>query len=295
MYFQLNKKKYIELWLQGSLYFKSGLLQSSVIHDGIQGKPVDKLSSSNNTDCSGEKDDFQRLSLYGSPEDITDYSVQDHPVVLQGNVQLYSSESGQNFSYLPKHISDPSNKSKSEQTVRERKELTLPLQGLTAFGPSKIGHNVRATLAYAALSAVMEGDEAGNFPVQWFDGHDEDQFHKLRRAASTGSLSDNFLHSNSETVSDNGMLETSSLPIIQSRSCDKNISSTTESVTDYQMKKALGHSRSKSDQIGLPKFQKHESLIERPRRGEIEKQNSFSGVSRLSSSLPSTSGKYLIS
>lgn len=297
LYFQLNKSKYIEVWLQESAYFHAGLLESSVVLNHIQGKPVDELSSSNSTDSSSEKDDFQRLSLYGSPEDsqieLTDYSVYHPAVLLQENIELYPSKSGQNFSYLPRNDDlDPSSEierkstSQKENTVRERNKLTLPLQRLKAFGPSKIGQNVRATLAYAALSAVTEGEETATCPGEWFDGHDEDQFHKPRRA-STGSLNENLLCSESETISNNGSV----LPTVETRSCGKYVSSSTESVTDHQMRKALGHTRSKSDQVGVPKFHKHKSVIEVPRYSDSKNQDSFSGVSRLSSSLPTTSGK----
>ncbi|XP_078381012.1 run domain Beclin-1-interacting and cysteine-rich domain-containing protein-like [Oculina patagonica] len=296
----LNKKKSIELWLHESAYFNAGLVQSSL--DDIQGKPVDELSSSNNTDSSSENDDFQMLSFYGSPTEdsqieVADYSAHHPAVLLEENVQLYSTNSSQNFCYLPGNIDvDPScieisNKkstSQKENAVGERNRLTLPLEGLSALGPSKIGPNVRATLAYAALSAVTEGEETATSPAAWFDGNDEDQFYKPRRA-STGSLSENLLCSKS-TFCNNGTLETSTLPTVKTGSCDKKLSSTSESVTDPQLtRKAFGHSRSKSDQIGVPKLKKNEFLIEGPRCSESKKQDSYNGISRLSSSLPTTS------
>ena len=300
--FKLNKKKYIEVWSQDSPYFHAGLLEPSVVLDRIHGKPGDELSSSNSTDSSSEKEDFQRLSLYGSPEDtqieMTDYSVYHPAVLLQENIELYPSESGQNFSYiLPRNGDlDPSSEfkrkstSQIENTVEEGINLTLPSQRLKSFGPSKIGQNVRATLAYAALSAVTEGEESATCPGEWFDGHDEDQFHKPRRA-STGSLNENLVCPKSETISNIGSLETSILPIVTTSSSDKYASSSYESVTDHQIRKALGHTRSKSDQVGVPKFHKHKSVIEVPRYSDIENQDSFSSVSRMSSSLPTTSGK----
>lgn len=300
--FKLNKKKYIEVWLQDSAYFHAGLLESSVLPDHIQGKPGDELSSSNSTDSSSGKEDFQRLSLYGSLEDsqieMTDYSDYHPAVLLQENIELYPSESGQNFSYiLPRNGNlDPSSEikrkstSQKENTVGEGNNLTLPSQRLNSFGPSKIGQNVRATLAYAALSAVTEGEETATCPGEWFDGHDEDQFHKPRRA-STGSLNENLVCPTSEAISNNGSLETSILPYVKTRSCDKYVSSSSESVTDHQMRKALGHTRSKSDQRGVPKFHKHKSVIEVPKYHESENQDSFSSVRRMSSSLPTTSGK----
>ena len=299
--FKLNKKKYTEVWLQESEYFHAGLLESSVVSDHIQGKHGNELSSSNSTDSSSEKDDFQRLSLYGSPEDsqieMTDYSVYHPADILPENIELYPSECGQNFSYLTRNGNlNPSSEikrsstSQKENTVGEGNNLTLPSQRLKSFGPSKIGQNVRATLAYAALSAVTEGEETASCPGEWFDGRDEDQFHKPRRA-STGSLDENLVCSKSETISNNGLLETSILPIVKTRSCDKYVSNSSESVTDHQIRNALGHTRSKSDQVGVPKFRKHKSVIEVPRYNDSENQDSFSSVSRLSSSLPTTSGK----
>lgn len=294
--FKLNKKKYIEGWLQDSAYFHAGLLESSVLPDHIQGKPGDELSSSNSTDSSSEKEDFQRLSLYGSPEDsqieITDYSVYRPAVLLQENIELYPSESGQNFSYLLRNDDlDPSSEirgksaSRKDDTAGEGNHVTLPSQRLKSFRPSKIGHNVKATLAYAALSAVTESEETATCPGEWFDGHDEDQFHKPRRA-STGSLNENLVCPKSETISNNGLLETSILP-----THDKYVSSSSASVTDHQIRKGLGHTRSKSDQVGVPKFLKQKSVTEVPRYNDFENQDSFRTVSRLSSSLPSTSGK----
>ena len=299
--FKLNKKKYIEGWLQDSAYFHAGMLESSVLPDHIQGKPGDELSSSNSTDSSSGKEDFQRLSLYGSPEDsqieITDYSVYHPAGLLQENIELYPSECGQNFTYLPRNGDlDPSSEIgrkstfQKKNTVVEENNLTLPSQSLKSFRPSKIGHNVRATLAYAALSAVTEGDETATCPSEWFDGHDEDQFHKPRRA-STGSLNENFVGSKSETISKNGLLETTILPIVNTRSCDKYVSGSSESVTDHQVRKTSGHTRSKSDQVGVPKFHKQKSVTEVPRYNDSDNQDSFSSVKRLSSSLPSTSGK----
>ena len=299
--FKLNKKKYIEGWLQDSAYFHAGMLESSVLPDCIQGKPGDELSSSNSTDSSSEKEDFQRLSLYGSPEDsqieITDYSVYHPAGLLQENIELYPSESGQNFSYLRRNGDlDPSSEigrkstSQKENAVLEGNNLTLPLQRLKSFRPSKIGQNVRATLAYAALSAVTEGEETASCPGEWFDGHDEDQFHKPRRA-STGSLNENLVCSKSETISKNGLLETSFLPIVKTRPCDKYVSDSSESVADHQVRKTFGHTRSKSDQVGVPKFYKHKSVTEVPRYNDNDNKDSFSSVKRLSSSLPSTSGR----
>ena len=300
--FKLNKKKYIEVWLQDSAYLHAGLLDSSVLPDHIQGKSGDELSSSNSTDSSCEKEDFQRLSLYGSLEDsqieMSDYSVYHPAVILQEDIELYPSESGQNFSYiLPRNDDlDPSSEikrksiSQKENIVGEGNNLTLPSQKLKSFGPSKVGQNVRATLAYAALSAVTEGEETATCSGEWFDGLDEDQFDKPRRA-STGSLNENLVCPKSETTSNNGSLETSILLNVKTRSCDNYVSSSSESVTDHQIRKAVGHTRSKSDQVGVPKFHKHKSVIEVPRYIESENQDSFSSVRRLSSSLPTTSGK----
>lgn len=282
--------------------FNAGLLQSPIIPEGIQGKDVDELSSSNSTSCSSEKDYLQSCSLYSSPEDghieISDDSVYS-PVDLQGKL-LYYSESGHNFSFLPKNNRDPTSgnqstvKSRShrEQIIGERDKSTVPLQGFTAFGSLKTGQNVRATLTYAALAAVMENDEPASHPAQWFDTADENKSRKVRRA-STGSLDNNLLYSETEKVLNNGVLEPSNLETINTGSCGKNSSSPIESVTEYQMRKAIGHSRSRSDQLGVTKFQKHEFFIDVSKSGGNEKENSFSDVSRLSSSLPTTSGTNL--
>lgn len=299
LYFQLNKQKSIELWLHESAVFNAGLLQSTVVLDDVKDKPVDELSSSNSTNSSGENEDFQMLSLYGSPDDnqieMADCSVY-HPGVLFEETNQLSS---QNFCYLPKNIIelDPSSEGKAkgtcekENAVGEKNKLTLSLQGLSALGHSKIGQNVRATLAYAALSAVTEAEETATCPAEWFEGHDEDQFYKPRRA-STGSLNENLLCSKSKTFSNDETLETSTIPIVTTGSCDKNASSTTDFITHHQlMRKAFGHSRSKSDQIGVPKLNKNEFLVERPKYSKIKEKDFYTGSSRLSSSLPTTSGK----
>ena len=301
MNFQLNKKKYIDLWLQGSVNFNTGLLQSSIIDKDIQGKDVEELPSSNSSGCSSEKNFCQNVSLYNSPEEsnieITDESV--YPSVgLQENLQ-HCPGSGHNCSYLPTNINDQTlghqclsrSGSHTEQIVRENVKVNWSSQASTTFGPLKTRDSVRATLAYAALSAVMESDEGIPYTAMWLDATDDKKSCKVRRA-STGSLNKFFLHSQSDKLINNGMLEAANLETNSAGSCGKNVNSSTESVTEHQTRKAIGHNRSKSDQLGVTQIQKHEFINDLALSGG-NKENSCSDLNRLSSSLPATSGENL--
>lgn len=268
------------MWLKGSTDLS--------FHDDTQKMAVDELSSSEieiiYSDSTGSSDSSQSVSPFGSPDDvqidITDYALDCHGEDTQDGFQIYSSEPGQNFSYLPKSVpgvtSENSRSSISHGIKRDRERTELTLGGLGTTEPSRIGQNVKATLAHAALSAVLESDETLSNSSTWFDGQSEEQLPKIRRA-STGSLSDNLLHSN-------GMLETSN---IKPGSYSRTVSVT---ASEPQVWRVLGHYRSKSDQIGVPKSQEVD-IVDKPKQTEKRHGNSFSGVSRLSSSLPTTSGK----
>ena len=88
------------------------------------------------------------------------------------------------------------------------------------------------------------------------------------------------------------MLEAANLETNSAGSCGKNVNSSTESVTEYQTRKAIGHNRSKSDQLGVTQIQKHEFINDLALSGG-NKENSCSDLNRLSSSLPATSGENL--
>ena len=286
--FQLSKKKYIEAWLKESVNLS--------FHDDIQVSPDDEFSShiqivySDST--SSEREDFHSVSSYGSPagdgQMETDYPLYFHGNDIQDGFQLYSSESGQNFSYLPRSVSEltsNSNRNSTSHVIESTKEGNeLTLRSLRTTEPSKVQRNVKATLAHAALSAVMESDETLRSPSTWFiDGQREEQVHKVRRSASTGSLNDSLLHLKNETVDKNKELETSNVKL----------------GSETQAKKVFGHYRSKSDQIGVQhvpnSLEDRDFVVIEPKQSERGRQQSFHSVSQLSSSLPTTrSGKKTI-
>lgn len=266
------------MWLKESVDFS--------LNDDIQGtSPQIQIVYSDSTNS--EQEDFQSVSSYGSPADvdlITDYPLYRHAGHdTQDGFQLYSSEPGQNVSFLPKNGTDLTSENNRISACDgigrpgQRNELTLTQ-------PSRIGQNVKATLAQAALSAVLESDETSVSPTTWFDGQSEEQSHKIRRA-STGSLNDNLVHLKNDLVDGNSILETSDL---KQGSHDKIV---TSNASQLHAQKMFGHYRSKSDQIGVPKSQELAFVVEQPQNLERRQHNSFSRVGRLSSSLPTTSGK----
>lgn len=266
--------------------------------DDLQGTGVDELSSSQiqvvySESTSSEREDF--ISSCGSPGDeqidITHYPLYGHAGGdIQDRFQMYSSEPSQNFSYLPKNTTDLTNTNKGSYTSHGMESAgernVLLVGGLKTTESSRIAQNVKATLAHAALSAVLESEEKAVSPATWFDGQTEEKIHTIRRASSTGSLSDNLLHLKNEVVDGNSLLETSSLNNAQPQ--DTTVGSTTLAPN---VRKALGHSRSKSDQIGVPNSQDQAFVVSKPKPTERRQQSSFSRVTQLSSSLPATSGK----
>ena len=284
----MNKKKYIELWLREGVDLS--------LLDDIQGTGVDELSSSQiqvvySDSTSSEREDF--ISSCESPGDAQ-IDITDYPALYchagDDTQDSDASEPGQNFSYLPKNVTDLTSVNKGSCTSHEiekaKERNILLVGGLKTTESSRIAQNVKATLAQAALSAVLESEEKAVSPATWFDGQTEEKFHTIRRASSTGSLNDNLLHLKNELVDGNSLLKTSSLNNDQSQ--DGTVGGTTLAPN---VRKALGHCRSKSDQIGFPNSQDQTFVVCKPKTTKRSQQNSFSRVTQLSSSLPTTSGK----
>lgn len=271
--FQLNKRKYdVELWLSESEDLDS--------QNDIQGTGVDELSSSQiqvvySDSASSEREDF--VSSYGSPGDALVDVTESSPDCNAGaekekDFQSSSSEAGQNFSYSPGNITDLTTENKGSG-----KSHGLALAGLRTTELSRISHNVKATLAHAALAAVLESDEG--HPASWFDSQSEDKFYRIRKASSAGSLKDNLIPFQNDIVDGNTVYYKPGLQPAGGSS------------SELSGRKAFGHCRSKSDQLGVPKFQ--ELDINKPKKSEQTQQNSSIGVIQLSSSLP-TAGMTVI-
>lgn len=271
------------------------------VHTDIQVSPDNELTChipvvySDST--SSEREDFHSTSSYGSPvtegqTDITDSSLFCHGSDIDDGVQIYAPGYGENFSCLPKSVihlvSDSSGNGASHTASIIDDANNLTSRGLrTTTERSKLKKNVKATLAHAALSAVMESDEtSSNNTTTWFRNDQcEEHLLKIRRSASTGSLNDNFMHTKIDVTE-------SQTSIIKPVS-HGNRFEVRKTPSEPQVKKVLGHYRSRSDEIGVPKSLQQELFVDK--QGESEhRQVSFNNVSRLSSSLPTTSGKYPI-
>lgn len=291
--FQLSKRKYIESWLRGDMD-----ISLHDVHTDIQVSPDNELTShipvvySDST--SSEREDLHSTPSYGSPAaegqiDITDSSLFCRGSDIDDGVQIYAPGYGESFSCLPKsviHLVSDSNGNGASQTaavIDDANNLTSS-RLRTTTERSKLQKNVKATLAHAALSAVMESDETSSNPTTWFgNGQHEEHLLKIRRSASTGSLNDNLLHSKIDVTD-------SQTSIIKPVS-DGNRFEVRITPSEPQVKKVLGHYRSRSDEIGVPTSLQPEFVVDK--QGESEHRPVlFSNVSRLSSSLPTTSGKY---
>lgn len=291
--FQLSKRKYIESWLRGDMD-----ISLHDVHTDIQISPDNELTShipvvySDST--SSEREDLHSTPSYGSPAaegqiDITDSSLFCRGSDIDDGVQIYAPGYGESFSCLPKsviHLVSDSNGNGASQTaavIDDANNLTSS-RLRTTTERLKLQKNVKATLAHAALSAVMESDETSSNPTTWFgNGQHEEHLLKIRRSASTGSLNDNLLHSKIDVTD-------SQTSIIKPVS-DGNRFEVRITPSEPQVKKVLGHYRSRSDEIGVPKSLQPEFVVDK--QGESEHRPVlFSNVSRLSSSLPTTSGKY---
>lgn len=156
------------------------------------------------------------------------------------------------------------------------------LRGLVDSKKRKKRSIDEGTLAQVALTAVMEGDERCGSPSScWFEGNSCVQ---RRRSTSLNDL----MEIEKETVLET---ETATNKNIQIATYDKVESNLPSS--EYKAKKALGHSRSRSDGTRLIKTTKRQqSVQEVPRRTKDEHKLSSDSLSRLSSSLPESSGMF---
>lgn len=283
---QLSKKDYIELWLKGGGH-------SFHLQNGVKGTSLNELPSSHiqvvysDSNSSGRE---ELVSSYDWRSDEAQMDITDAPLShntdegIEDGLQLHSTELDQNFPFSSNTVTSLEKKSSIFQEVagrvEEKGDLMSRTLGMTM--PARTNQNVKATLAHAALSAVLEGDEMAASPVSWFDKQPEENIHKLRKANSTGTLNDSLLHNNTDVIDGDSRLHT------------KNSQSHKNSIIDLTSEidsvKALGHNRSRSDQIGVPKSQEKTFVVKKTRKIEKTQQKAISSLSRLSASLPETSG-----
>lgn len=282
---QLSKKDYVELWLKGSGH-------SFHLHNGVKGTSLSELPSSHiqivysDSNSSGREEFVSSCDSRGDEAqmDITDAPLsRNTDEGSEEGLQPHSTELDQNFLFSLNTVTSVENERSIFQEVDGGVEGKSDVTSRTLITtvPARTRQNVKATLAHAALSAVLEGDERAGSPVSWFDEQPEESVHKLRKANSTGSLNDSLLHNNTDVIDGDSRLHMNN-----SQSHKNSVIRTSE--TDSM--RALGHNRSKSDQIGVPKSQEKTFVVRKPWKHEKMQQKTISRVSRLSSSLPVTSG-----
>ena len=282
---QLSKKDYVELWLKGSGH-------SFHLHNGVKGTSLSELPSSHiqivysDSNSSGREEFVSSCDSRGDEAqmDITDAPLsRNTDEGSEEGLQPHSAELDQNFPFSSNTVTSVENESSIFQEVDGDVEgkSDVTSRTLRTTMPARIRQNVKATLAHAALSAVLEGDERAASPVSWFDEQPEESVHKLRKANSTGSLNDSLLHNNTDVIDGDSRLH-----INNSQSHKNSVIPTSE----IDSMRALGHNRSKSDQIGVPKSQEKTFVAKRPWKHEKMQHKTISRVSRLSTSLPVTSG-----
>ena len=154
----------------------------------------------------------------------------------------------------------------------------LHLSGLKLVDSKNRNRNIdQSTLAQVALSVVMEGDERCASPSScWFEG---DTCTQRRRTTSLNEadLSPQEKQLEIETTRDLNRTSQDSIDSLVSTS-------------DYKSKKALGHTRSKSDGTTLIKTTTRQHSVKEIPRAKEQARHVPESQSRLSSSLPESSG-----
>lgn len=285
----LNKEKYVEQCL------KVG--EDLSLQNDSQGTDLNESPSQiqivYSDSGSSELEEFVSSYNRDSPGDEAQIYITDIPLpcnvegVNEDDSQLYSTDLDHNFSFLPNTgtslISEDMGRHAYHNMDRVGERNILPSGILRTTMPSRTGHNVKATLAHAALSAVLESEELTASPASWFDEQSEDKGHKLRKASSTGSLNDSSFHDKNDTVDGKSRLETKDFkPATPNNSIDGLTS-------ELNSRQRLGHSRSRSDQIGVPKAQEKTFIVKKPKTSDQRQQKALSAVKQLSSSLPANS------
>lgn len=161
----------------------------------------------------------------------------------------------------------------------------LNLKRLKLVEPKKCKQNIdQGTLAHVALSVVMESDERSGSPSDWFDGGAP--LTNNRRSSSLNEV-DIARNKESEKHSKQDYNKTS-LPENES----KNVGYLS---SDFKSKKAIGHTRSRSDGTGLLKSAKRQYSLQETSKTKKPIYSNPESQSRLSSSLPENSGTELSS
>ena len=201
------------------------------------------------------------------------------------------------YSISPKDFLGSSPESSESSPGKEANATkSLNLRGLQIVEPRKNKRGInQATLAQAALSAVLESEESPS-SEQWFEGGNKGVFPKERGPISN----DNNINKVRDPIKQI-LSESSTLPRYKgsentTRAANADLSIVNSSInsdvqpviSDHEKKKALGHSRSKSDQIQDSKTRK-QVMIKEPNE-EREKSSSLGEPPKLSSSLPTSSG-----
>ena len=311
--FQLNKPKYIEQWLKESAEFESPLYPVLENHDTAVNivPPANDTSPASNSTTShieivysdsnnSEKEEFHTPS----PGSLTDNNEMfDSSFDASDGFQQNVPETGQNFYYVPKDIQgcnavrNRNNGLAKEETFTAKNFATVS-EKRTTIDPLRKKTDLRSTLAHAALSVVLEGDEVTTTSLAWFDGNNRERLYQLRR---TSSLNENLLRtpSVSEAADIGRKFKSSTLPHVGAKSHWQRptISAGTEvntkrtSMSAHEIKKAVGHNRSKSDQLGVTKTHRQSVNVDMHEQSERKYRNSFSGDTTLSPSSPTGTGQ----
>ena len=205
----------------------------------------------------------------------------------------------QNLSSSPKDISDSSHESDDIGLEKDVATKSLQLPGLRIVEPRKSKRVInQATLAQAALSAVLETEESPSSD-QWFEGENKGFSSKERKPDSF----DNRTTRVKEPVNQRMLEPSTQLPkasgsVTRVKSADLSVvnssinSDVMPVISDHAKKKALGHSRSKSDHIRASRSRKQVRVKETEQ--QKEKSSSLGEYPKLSTSLPANSGLFFM-
>lgn len=156
----------------------------------------------------------------------------------------------------------------------------LNLKRLKLVEPKKTKRNIdQGTLAHVALSVVMESDERSGSPSDWFDGGNA-----LTNNRRSSSLNEVDIARNGESEK---YFKQEHRKTGLTGNENKNVGYMS---SDYKSKKAIGHTRSKSDGTSLLKSTKRQLSLQETSRTSKPIYSNPESQSRLSSSLPENSG-----
>ncbi|XP_032218537.1 run domain Beclin-1-interacting and cysteine-rich domain-containing protein isoform X2 [Nematostella vectensis] len=285
----LDKCQYIEEWLTANEDVNQGaktelprkplgMHESSFLKDNLNIAYSDSGGS--------EREEFESIATQCKNGKKSDNDSSD----TEDELDFSTENNGKDLSSSPQIVNNEFMNIQELKLARER----LKLQGFKAVQPKRKISQV--TLAQAALSVVLEKEERSPSPSQWFDA---EGFLNTKRSTSLNNV-----HSSENFTGILQSQKSSTLPDTRTKRksvCQEDLVDGTVCIgepssrvlSEFEIKKAIGHNRSKSDQIGLNKMRKIqvESMEELPneRLRSNSDSNSEESVVRLSSSLPSNS------